>query len=374
MTNAIIEVIIFLDYEKITKKYAQEFEDKCAITNAHGFLKFLTEVDYNNISNLDLITAVEDSITFKPTNPEKPMQLDETIIKEYMNKFYSLYLPKKAEQVKQILDKTHPYFIDTDGNSHVNFINAQPGDSCTSNVGHSGRNSYLDFYVYIHNSVDDLRTTAHELSHALSSHHQQKVKMIRANVEQDKINKFVAKNFERDCVGEIESHIIEKLFNEFLLENGIYSKHDIKNYENDSQDNLLHDINLIREERDIIRKLPKPVTYESLKTLVDNIQKNEQGRLIERVEKMHDDKGKFSSHMFRYVVGRIVADQWFKRYQECDKQEKREMLANFQDYLDNTHKLDLDSVCEYLLEQDFACVVEDFVLDKYNEKKSAKTI
>lgn len=353
----------------VTKQYAQEFDLKCAKVNAHGFLKFLTETDSNNISLLDLIAQVEDTIVFEPAKDDRDIELNEQNISNCINEFFSIYMPQKAEQVRQILNKTHPYFIDSDGGTHVNFIPVKKGDTHSSSVGHSGTHSFLDFNVYIHNSLDDLRTTAHELGHALSSHHQHLIKMLRSNVSTQEIDKYTQKSFKKDCVGEIESYIIEQLFNRFLIKKGLYTKADLENYQKSQQASLLSEINLVREERYIIKGLSCPVSYESLDNLVNSLQKNNQNRLVERIKKMHDDD-KCSSYMFRYIVGRIVADQWIRNFEKAtDRQTQVEMLNNFQAYLDKTHKLDLDSACEDLLGQNFACVVEDYITTKTNEKK-----
>ena len=352
---------------RITKQYAQEFDAKCAKVNAHGFLRFLTEPDANNISLINLIDQVEDAITFEQSKLDRDIQLNEQNISNYMNEFFSKYMPQKAEQVRQILSNTHPYFIDSNGGTHVNFIPVKKEDNHSSCVGHRGRHSFLDFNVYIHNSLDDLRTTAHELGHALSSHHQHLIEMIRSNVPTQEIDKYTQKSFEKDCVCEIESHIIERLFNRFLIKKGLYTNEDLENYEKGQQASLFSEINLIREERDIIKNLPCPVSYESLDKLVKGLQKNNQSRLIDRVKKIHDED-KCSSYMFRYVVGRIVADQWIRGFENATNHQTRvEMLNKFQAYLDKTHKLDLDSACEDLLGQNFACVIEDYITT--NNKK-----
>ena len=192
---------------KITKQYAKEFDDKCAKADSHGFLRFLTKRDANNRSLLDLIALVEDTIKIKPTKHDRYVELNEQKIANCVNEFFSLYMPQKAEEVRQIFNRTHPYFIDQDGITHINFIHTQQGDPHSSNVGHSGRCSFLEFNVYIHNSLDDLRTTAHELTHALSSHHQHVIETLRSNVPMREIDNYAHINFEKDCVGEIESYI-----------------------------------------------------------------------------------------------------------------------------------------------------------------------
>lgn len=86
---------------------------------------------------------------------------------------------------------------------------------------------------------------------------------------------------------------------------------------------------------------------------------------------MHDDS-KSSMLMFRYFVGRIVANQWLKRFDGALTQSKQQMLNEFQDYLNQTHNLTLDSACTTLLNNDFSAIVEDYVLDKVNERKFGK--
>ena len=358
---------------KITKQYADEFDKKCAKANSHGFLRFLTEPNIDNVSLLDLISQIENSIQWKPVKDDREIDLDKEKITKCMNEFFSKYLPKKAEEIGKILNGTHPYFIDREGGVHVNFIPSKKGDGHSGNVGHSDRRTYLEFNVYIHNSLDDLRTIAHELGHAISSHHKHLIELIRKDAPSKEIDKYSQKSFERDCIGEIESHITERLFNRFLLEKDICSKEDLKNYEFGQQASLISEINLIREEKDIISELSCPVSYESLNRLVKNLEKRHQDRLLERVEKMHDGNNRYSAYMFRYIVGRVVSEQWMKKFERLkDEKAKEQMLNNFQNYLDKTYKLDLNSACEELLNENFACVVEDYVLDKVNEKKEQR--
>ena len=96
---------------KITKQYAQEFDAKWAKVNAHGFLRFLTEPDANNISLINLIAQVEDTITFEQSKHDRDIQLNEQNISNYMNEFFSKYMPQKAEQVRQILSNTHTHIL-----------------------------------------------------------------------------------------------------------------------------------------------------------------------------------------------------------------------------------------------------------------------
>lgn len=353
---------------KVTESYAKEFDKRCAVADSHGFLGFITKPMTSGETMLDLMSKVGRAVEYMPSREDRAFELDEKKISCYMNEFFSIYMPQKASEVKQILNRTHPLFTDSDGGSHVTFERAQKYDPRTSSVGHTGRQSFLSLNVYTNDTISDLRITAHELSHALSAHHQYLVKTLRSNLKEHEDYKDISRKFDRDCIGEIESHITERLFNRFLVKKGLYGRDDLENYEKQQQASLLNETNLIREEQDIVRNLSCPINYESLNNLVKNLQKNGDKKLLARVETMHNSDKK-SSYMFRYVVGRIVADQWNKKFDNApNKKAKTEMLDKFQQYLDKTHELDLDGACKYLLGKNFTAIAEDYIKDKTKEK------
>lgn len=360
---------------KVTEKYVQELNQVLRRNKAHDYLHFLTETDGNNVSYLDLIVQLEEVIKVKPYQQEKKINLSVEEMTKIIEEFYSKYFPKKADMIQQILNRTNPYFIDQDGNSTVNFEKISSDENHTSSVGHSGNNPYLSFNVYLEDSIEDLRTTAHELSHAISSHEMKIVDAIKEKASKKVFDRLTKdKSFESDCICEIESHIVEKLFNQFLLSKGILSEEDIKIYENNQKISLISELNLIREELDIIRQLPCPITKESLSALVEKLYKDKNFRLIDRIKKMHNIS-RNSQHMFRYIVGRVVAEVWFKTFKECKtNKERREMLKIFQNYLNKTHELDLESACEELLGLDFTSIVEDYCLGKISDIKTQNNI
>ena len=362
-----------IDNFRVTESFAREFEEKCQRARSHDFVRFLTRPNEKGNSILRLIATVEDEINLKPVYPDRKIVLDKQIILSYMKEFFSLYLPKKADEAMKILSGEHPYFKDENGESHVNFITAENGAGKSGNVGHYGRQDFLEFNVYIHNLVSDLRVVVHETSHGLSGHHQHLIELIRENSPENEVEGYVRGRgrFDKDCVGEIESHIVERLFNRFLVQKGVYTKEDMTNYDNMEKNSLMSEINLIREEKDIIEKLPQPVTFDSLDNLVSDLQKSGNMRLVERVRKMHDEK-KHGSYMFRYVVGRIVADQWIKAFDSADVKTQTEMLDRFQDYLGQTDKINLEDATKMLLGKSAEQVVLGYAHDRESEKNINK--
>ncbi len=346
----------------ISQDYAREFDEKCARVDAHGFLKFLMQKNEYNESILYLLSDVEKVLNTHPYQ-EINVPYDEKQFNGLITEFFEEYFPSKSAEVAQILDGTHPYFIDEKGKSHINFLPAERGKS--SSVGHSNRNSYLEFNVYKNNSISDLIATVHEISHALSGHHKRIVESIRKGGSQKELDALTKdKGFARDCIGEIESNIVERLFIKFLYDKGILHAGDVANLENQQRLSLASEINLIREESEILKKLPCPVTQKSLEKLVDGLAKAGNSRLLERVGKMHDDE-KNSAFMFRYVVGRIVATEWITEFLKSES--KDNMLKKFCTYWDNTDKADLEVACSHLLEIGPDAVVGLYFLDREEE-------
>lgn len=354
--------------KKITEAFAKQFNDKCARVDAHGFLKFISHTDpIYDISILDNLADIEKMIKANPFHKGEEKTYDKGQFNALISEFFTKYFPAKTEEVTQILNGTNPYFIDEKGESHIKFLQSEKGK--TSGVGHSNHNSYLEFNVYKNGTVADLVTTMHEIAHALSGHHKRLIEGIRSGASQEELDKLTKnKGFSKDCVGEIESYIIERLFNQFLLEKEILTEQDLKDYDNLQKLSMLSEINLIREESDILKRLPCPVTRESLQKLTAQLEKEGQTRLLDRIEKMHDDE-KCSSFMFRYIVGRMISDQWIKEYSKTIY--KKNMLKNFELFWDNTDKVGLNDACLHLLEINAYAVVAIYQIDCEEEMYSA---
>ena len=65
--------------------------------------------------------------------------------------------------------------------------------------------------------------------------------------------------------------------------------------------------------------------------------------------------------MFRYIVGRMVADQWMKEYNTTLYPEAQ--LKKFELFWDNSEKVGLDGACDHLLEIDPSAVVALYLID-----------
>lgn len=343
------------------EKYTQELDDKCRQNDSHGFMSFVGKPRYG-FKIIDLIDEVDKNLNYQKVEPENSLKINEEQTKFYVQKFFERYMPEKSAEAIKILNQTHPLFLDDKGNSHIKFLKSEK--NLGSAVSHHGNNNFLEFQVSLNGTNHDMITTAHEIGHALSAHHQNKVKKIRQN---QKFETFHGeKRFDSDCIGEIESLIIERLFIEFLKEENVISKKESKNYKIEEENSLLSETNQIREEFEILNNLSCPINPQSLKTLIDNLENNNNKILEQRIKTMHDDQ-RHASYKFRYVVGRIVADTFIKEFQKANKAERQKMLENFQSYLDNTNTLNLDTSCKFLLNKDFSYVCKSYIKEQKRE-------
>ncbi|MBO7508447.1 MAG: hypothetical protein J6T39_02245, partial [Clostridia bacterium] len=283
--------------------------------------------------------------------------------------FFKEYFPKKSIEAISILEKTNPYFFDKDEKCHIDFFRVLPDNKSTSSVGHHGNDDFLTFTAYLHGTLSDMRIITHEITHGISSHHKKMIDLIDlGNQKAVRDYQRTMSSFKHDCVGEIESHITERLFNYFLYKKKLLSKDDLINYDNLQRSSLAYEINTIKEECEVLKNLDCPVTFESLKKFVSNMEEQENFRLVDRTKKMMD-KNQNASYMFRYVVGRIVAYEWFKEFKSTTTNDERcEMLAKFENFLDNTDSLTLDDACKFLLGKSFEKVANDFTHDIKRQK------
>lgn len=373
MNNREIKEKYFKNNSRIDENEIQRmlnnFVGRYTRKDMRGFRKFMSDDGLNAPSYYEMLEDLRNALRPTPcTDHSRFINFTFDDLKKSMHAFYSKFLPRKVAETDSILNGTNPYFLDKDGNSHVYFHNVKPGDANSSSVGHRGKNDFLEFNMFLHGSLDDLVTTAHELSHAVSAHHKKCVDAIRTGESDQEIEKLAKRPTSLDCTGEIESYIVEGLFVRYLVEKGLATPADVEDYKNQQTQSLISDYGTIMEEREILSQLPDDFDDWHVLELIGKYDADQNNHMLKRITTMATDR-KEGPRQFRYVVGRIVADQWLKRYDDADEKTKGDMLDNFQDYLDSTDTLKVDDACEMLLGQNFYSTAEDYINDKVNERK-----
>ena len=317
---------------------------------------------------IDLIESLDESIVEPKIGEIKTHKMNKETTFGYVQKFFDQYLPQKALEAKSILNQTHPLFVDPDGKSHINFF--QKPQSQESKVGIHGNNPFLEFQVSLDGTIEnDGILTAHEITHALSSRLQNMAKSARENKEMPHLHD--DEFFNNNCTTEIEAYVTERLFVHFLEKEKLFSKQDAKNYLALDHKSLISETTQVMEEAKILEKLSCPITENSLKTLVKQLRKKGDKRLLGRIQEMHNDP-RLGDYKFKYIVGRVVGDTFIKEFEKAPESKKAQMLNRFQDYLDGTHNQTLDGACQKLLGKDFSFVCKDFIKKQRFEKLKVK--
>ena len=357
--------------------FVKKLNEKCREVNAHGFKNYLHDSVYGGKSAIERIREIrKKSDNFQTYNNEKKLNLSQDELLEIVKNFYKQLSPSIGEKVDSILNKENPnsdYKLEivTDPN------NEKFG---RSNVSHSDRNQYLNVNISLDGSVEGLRVTAHEMSHAISGHQTKKIELLKQNDE----NKFLdlinsLGKYDRDCIGEIESHIIEYLFMQYLVDNNIISNADFKTFEVIRHNSLLNNLDLIREEYLVLNGLSCPITTNSFeqfhkKINTPFIKTNKYKSLMNRSKFMaernidNNTNNHYSQYRFRYVIGEIVSTLWFEKYCKSSKEEQQEMIKSFEKYLSKTDSATLETACSELIGLSIGDSFNDYIYHIQSKK------
>jgi len=235
---------------------------------------------------------------------------------------------------------------------------------------------------------------AHESAHVINGHYTKFSKLI--NKQNKIINKFGKdskefQNFDfqlykfinkatqplRDCITEIETHIVENLFLEFALNKNLISPEDKESYYRLNINSMRRDIAIILQENYIysaIRYIKEcnndtnnELTEKEYLELKEELISVNHHDFIDRLNfiskrRKNNDLINNCKYKFRYIVGNIFATVWIDKYKNSKKQEKQKMLEDYKLFLLNNHNYDLDSAMELLLPNEtFETTVNKFV-------------
>lgn len=366
--------------ENELRAMVKELNSNCAFVNAHGYNKFLNKTKINGVGLIDLLKELRIQTSHKDYKEQtRSLGLTQKQQFKIVIDFFNSLDKDMGKFVKSILhekNENYKLHITTEGGSHA---------------GHHGENEYIDIFVELKDTVDNLHQLPHELAHAMSGHHTQVLEYIKKLKEAEKtndpqqielaknnLNKFTSSlgRYDKDCVGEIESHIVERLFYKYLLDNKIISKDDYKNYRYGAMNSFDSNLKQILEENKILNHLPCPITFEAA---LDYAQILQQAKSFELLGRMHtmSKPGRFqgsgqikSEYAMRYVVAEMVASQWYDLYKASNEEEKQKMIKHFKKYLTKTGEFNVEDATKFLLNKSFAETIDGF-FEKLAETQTA---
>lgn len=389
LTNLFNQEITYNNFN-YDQKFLDNFNTATRRVDPFSFNKFINDKAIRGQSLIDILLDLELVVpNIKvPHNINKRMS-DELGKKMVLEFFDRLGLKTEAES---IIEGSNPMF-----ETHI--LHKSGHGSC---VQHKGTDKKLAFFVDLNGTLEGVSTLAHELAHALCGHYIKFAEILKAqneiiekfgepskeldDFEHNVFGKFMESQstYSHDSICEIESHIIEKLFMNFLLEKNTITNEDYEIFLQNLDNSYRCNLSLIFEENTI---------YSIIRDVKSKTKNNDQKLTMEEFKKVHKKlktihhyndhmlklkliseresigkQNEHSQHRLRYVVAEIVSTVWMERYINSNKIEKQEILKNFKDYLQNSEKYDIFSVLSVLMP---GTKIED-IIDEFKQIHQTK--
>ena len=321
--------------------------NKNSHVSAYEFNKYL---HYANIAGKPIIEVLKDlrynSNEIVDIPKERNLKLSLAEQEKIVLEFYNFLNSELGKKAGEIIDKKDNRYI-------YNFKN---GGSCEGNTGfHGSSTKKIHVDVTSDGSILGLRMLVHELAHGMSAEKTTAYNVTHNNGDTKSYFKHLGL-FNVDSISEIESHIIEYLFMDYLLNNKIINQQDYDLYLQDKQNSFTKHLNTNIEESFVLDNLPRNFTMQDLEKFTNKI-----GKGIIKSKRYHktmnrlifdfyrDENKGYAQYDFRYVVGEIVSTNWYEQYIKSNKQEQQEMINKFIEYLSKTDSFELSDACKLLL-------------------------
>lgn len=193
------------------------------------------------------------------------------------------------------------------------------------------------------NDTDGLVIVAHEFGHLLEERNQKKIAQ------------------RTDCIGEIAPIFVERLYCDWLLKNKIIDKNDYEMQSKKREQAFAHNVSLLLEEDEIIRRLGNPMTKENYLKFEDEFKGSKKYEVLKRrVDVMINGEGAnkniYGERMFRYVVAEVVGAVLYEDY----KKDSALTLERFKSFLDTNAHLTLKQGASCLLGENFASKLQSY--------------
>ena len=245
-----------------------------------------------------------------------------------------------------------------------------PGNG-NSGVGINREKTIIDGEIHTDPSIQGFETMAHEIGHALTGRNNTHIELLKkiANAKNQQERESAEKECDDycrekgsckcDCVGEIETVSIEKLFLLFLSKDekclkvleqyGFNINEYFKEYENEHENMAYERMQTIVETKQLLDKY-KITNYfnneEEFETYLSQFTSDQEREKFKNdMEQIFAKDAKFS---FRYVVGEAVSKYWFDKFKTANKKDRRELRDKLTEFWHKTDELDVEQASALL--------------------------
>lgn len=362
---------VYYDGYLYDENFIEKFNNSCDRVNAFEFNSALNKRNQST-SIIKFLSQIYKDLDFCDVRREQTLLMNLEECLSMVVDFYSQINTNLGDSVDNILHGKNKLF-----NVHY-YTNPKNKNFGLNNVGSRGNDLKLTFNVSFGGTLRSLRTLVHECAHALNSLITQGVYLRNQISLEPDINKkeslekeerefyITTHQWNYDCIGETESLIAEKLFNLYLLNNGIITEEEYEESLDADRNSLIHNLSLILEENKILSALKnKPLTPHTF----ENFEKEIRGTrfykpLMSRFKTIAERQprsGEYSLYKFRYVVGEIISTLWMDRFINSSTANRQKMKDEFVKFLSISYNLNINETCSHLLHQDVESCANEFL-------------
>ena len=337
-----------------------EIERKCFSVGAHDFNKYLHECKFGGKPIIKVLQDLKGKKEYEDiVSDEKDLHLSIDQQKSVVINFYKSLNNELGLKIEQILLEKDPRYC-------VN-ITQNTSESCDGGVSTKNNSNLIHIDINLDSGVHGLRVLAHEMSHAVSACKTKSYDLIN-NGSKTAIEDYFRHlgKFSVDSIGEIESHITEFLFMDYLTNQRIITKDDYQNFEDRRNNSTINNLKTIIEESYILDNISPPITpdkFEKFEKKIGGIIKTKKYKTLMNRSKFmfeRDEHSGYSQYDFRYVIGEVVSSNWFEKYSQSNEHQKREMINTFIDYLTKTDQFELQDASLLLLNSGIGKTIETY--------------
>ncbi|MGN1201148.1 MAG: hypothetical protein ACI4R8_02665 [Candidatus Caccovivens sp.] len=301
------------------EEFAQKFKEVCERRHAWYFYESTKKF-------LPFLHKIKNSVDRKKVDLPK-VEFNIKDMKSMALVFFQDLRPEFYESIKRVLKASDTLLKENEPAKEHGLLSV----GVKGNKEQPNEKPFIEINLNPENTSMGCVGVAHEFAHILSERVQKRIRP------------------RTDCIGEIESLFVEKLYLDYMLGNGIISKEEYDNNKQMRLNSLLNNLDLMFEEEEILSRLGQDITKESfLKLDSDTKEHGNHDALIRRLDIMvngQNGKKLFGQYVFRYIVGDVVSEALYQDYLK----QPNETLNNFANYLEHNAKLNLKGSLQKLL-------------------------
>ena len=153
-----------------------------------------------------------------------------------------------------------------------------------------------------------------------------------------------------ECIGEIATMFIEKIFIDYLENHKVISSKNCQTLRDALKTTLIDDAKIIVEESFVFNSFKQPIDGLQLKDFAENLSDEKKAKFINRIKKMSNSRAENGAVQMRYVIGGLVSEEMYYEYLKNPK----DTLEKFDFFLKHNAEMSVKDSFKLLCGDEYA--------------------